>query len=230
MPRNPRFAPGGLAYHVHNRAFGKTKLFKDAEDYETFEQVLAEAAAREPTLRICAYCLMPDHFHLVVLPRSDGQLSRFMQWVTMTHAQRWRTRRGTAPGHIYQSRFRSFPIQEDLHFPSVCRYVETNAVRKKLAKRADRWRWSSLWARASKSGPMKTVLSKWPVKMPNDWATRISGPQEAQELAALRVSLDRGRPYGDEAWVRKTAKRLGAESTLRPIGRPRIHKIVKKKS
>src|SRR6185437_2148673 len=209
MPRNPRFAPGGLVYHVHNRAFGKTRLFKDDEDYAIFEQVLAEAAQREPTLQVCAYCLMPDHFHLVLWPKSDGQLSRFMQWLTMTHTQRLRARRpGVAPGHIYQSRFKSFPVQPDLHFPIVCRYVESNPVRAKLVKRADRWRWSSMGARASKSGAMKSALGKWPVQMPRDWAERLNTPQDATELAALRHSIERGRPYGDDAWAHKTAKRL----------------------
>jgi putative transposase len=109
MARKPRNAPGGLAYHVMNRTWGKIDLFEDAGDYEAFERVLAEAVERETTMRVCAYCLMPNHFHLVLWPSADGQLSRFMQWLSMTHTQRWHAHRHSAGrGHLYQSRFKSF--------------------------------------------------------------------------------------------------------------------------
>src|SRR6185312_10489513 len=148
MARKPRHAPGGIAYHVMNRTWGAIDLFADAGDYEAFERVLAEAAAREPSMRVCAYCLMPNHFHLVLWPARDGQLSQFMQWLSMTHAQRWHAHRRTGGrGHLYQSRFRSFPIQRDEHFLSVCRYVERNPLRANLVDRAEDWRWGSLWAR-----------------------------------------------------------------------------------
>ena len=102
-------------------------------------------------MRVCAYCLMPNHFHLVLWPTADGQLSRFMQWLSMTHAQRRHAHRHSAGrGHLYQSRFKSFVIQEDGHFLSVCRYVERNAVRANLVKRAERWRWGSLWVRENR--------------------------------------------------------------------------------
>ena len=102
MARKPRNAPGGLAYHVMNRTWGKIDLFEDAGDYEAFERVLAEAVERETTMRVCAYCLMPNHFHLVLWPSADGQLSRFMQWLSMTHTQRWHAHRQSAGcGHLY---------------------------------------------------------------------------------------------------------------------------------
>ena len=88
MARRPRTVLGGLAYHVMNRVAGQQDLFEDAGDYEAFEQVLTEARGREG-MRVCAYALMPNHFHLVLWPRADGELSRFMQWLTMTHTQRW---------------------------------------------------------------------------------------------------------------------------------------------
>ncbi|HEY8747734.1 MAG TPA: transposase, partial [Tepidisphaeraceae bacterium] len=84
MSRKPRHAPGGIAYHVMNRSAGKIDLFEDEGDYAAFERVLAEAVERDPSVRLCAYCLMPNHFHLVLWPKSDGALSRFMQWLTMT--------------------------------------------------------------------------------------------------------------------------------------------------
>jgi putative transposase len=222
MARKPRHSPGGMAYHVMNRTWGKIELFEDAGDYEAFERVLAEAVARDQTMRVCAYCLMPNHFHLVLWPASDGQLSRFMQWLSMTHTQRWHAHRHSAGrGHLYQSRFKSFVIQEDWHFQSVCRYVERNPVRGNLVKRAEKWQWSSLWARENRDGPMRGALARWPTPRPRDWVERVNDPQDEDEMAALHRARDRGRPYGQDPWANAVAKRLGVQSSLRPIGRPK---------
>jgi putative transposase len=228
MARKPRFSPGGLAYHIMNRAAGDIELFQDSGDYEAFEKVLAEAIAREPGVRPCAYCLMPNHFHLVLWPKADGQLSRFMQWLQMTHAARWHAHRRTGGrGHLYQSRFQSFAIQQDGHFLDVCRYVERNALRANLVKRAERWRWGSAWARGDGSAPLCKLLAAWPVPRPADWVGRLNEPQTEAELAALRTARDRGRPYGQPRWTQQTATRLGVESSLRPIGRPEKPKTVR---
>jgi len=223
MARKPRFAPGGIAYHVMNRTWGAIDLFEDDGDYQAFERVLAEAVAREPSMRVCAYCLMPNHFHLVLWPTKDAQLSRFMQWLTMTHAQRWHAHRQTGGrGHLYQSRFKSFPIQEDFHFLSVCRYVERNPLRAKLVKRAQRWRWSSLYLRTNDcAAPMTGNLTAWPMPMPRDWIEHVNQPQDDKELAALRTASERGRPYGTIDWTARMARRLQIESSLRPVGRPK---------
>ena len=223
MARKPRHAPGGIAYHVMNRASGEMELFEDDADYEAFERVLAEAAERDRSVRVCAYCLMPNHFHLVLWPKADGTLSRFVQWLSMTHAQRWHAHRRTGGrGHLYQSRFKSFPIQQDEHFLSVCRYVERNPLRAGKVKRAQDWRWCSLWARsAGRKAAMHGLLADWPVERPRDWPARVNRAEDAKELAALRLARDRGRPYGDERWSARTAARLGIASALRPIGRPR---------
>jgi putative transposase len=229
MARKPRFSPGGLAYHVMNRTWGKLELFEDAGDYEAFERVLAESLdGREKSMRLCAYCLMPNHFHLVLWPEEDGQLSRFMQWVTMTHAQRWHAHRhSVGRGHLYQSRFRSFPIQQDGHFLSVCRYVERNALRAGLVEDAQEWRWGSLGVRGGKEGVLRGLLADWPVSMPRQWAKAVNQPQDEKELAALRCSRERGRPYGDGDWAMLTARRLGIESSLHDIGRPKKTRMKK---
>lgn len=229
MARKPRHAPGGIAYHVMNRTWGKLDLFEDAGDYEAFERVLVEAVGREPSMRVCAYCLMPNHFHLVLWPKGDGQLSRFMQWVSMTHAQRWHAHRRTGGrGHLYQSRFKSFPVQRDEHFLSVCRYVERNPLRANLVARAEDWRWGSLWARTGQPpAPTRPILADWPVDRPRDWTAWVNRPQDEKELAALRLSRDRGRPYGTDRWSAATAAKLGIQSALRPIGRPRKAPLAK---
>lgn len=222
MPRGPRISRAGIAYHVMNRTWGKIDLFEDAGDYEAFERVLAEAVTRFPQMRICAYCLMPNHFHLVLLPGRARLLSRFMQWLSQTHVARWHAhRRSTGRGHLYQGRFKSFPIQQNSHFLKVCRYVERNSLRANLVPQAQDWRWSSLHLRLQNQGPMKDKLSSWPVKVPSDWLQRVNTPQDEKELAALRRSRDRGIPFGDPAWTAQTAADLGLQSTLRPVGRPK---------
>lgn len=204
-----------------NRTSGGIELFEDSGDYEAFERVLAEAQERFPAMRVCAYCLMPNHFHLVLWPAKAGILSRFMQWMAQTHAARWHAHRHTrGRGHVYQSRFKSFPIEANGHFLRVCRYVERNALRANLAESADAWRWSSLWVRSRKDGPMCGVLAEWPVARPGNWLAEVNRPQDEEELAAIRRSRDRGTPFGDPAWAVRTARLLNLQSTLRPLGRP----------
>jgi putative transposase len=112
MGRALRAAEGGITYHALNRANGRATLFDNAPDYDAFVRVLAQAVDRFP-VRLFAYCVMPNHFHLVLRPDDDGVLSRFMNWLTLTHTQRWHAHRHTAgTGHVYQGRFKSFPVQE----------------------------------------------------------------------------------------------------------------------
>jgi putative transposase len=221
MARKPRVSRGGIAYHVMNRTWGAIELFEDSADYEAFERVLAESVARFPAMRVCAYCLMPNHFHLVLWPKTGDVLSRFMQWLSQTHAARWHAHRHSrGRGHLYQGRFKSFPVQSNGHFLNVAKYVERNALRAMLCRPAEAWRWSSLGVRAKMQGPMKGLLSQWPVSIPADWMEQVNGLQDEKELAAIRRCRDRGQPLGDEPWIRATAKALNLESTLRPVGRP----------
>jgi putative transposase len=219
MSRPPRVAQGGLVYHTLNRANARLAIFTDDGDYEAFERALAEAVARD-AMRLLAYCVMPNHFHLVVRPRRDADLSRFMCWLTMTHTQRWHAHHHSAgSGHLYQGRFKSFPVQSDEHLLTVCRYVERNALRAGLVRRAERWRWCSLKTGADPgAGPR---LSEWPVARPSDWLARVNAALGPAEEEALQRSLRRGQPFGAAAWQAATASRLGLGSSLKPIGRPR---------
>jgi putative transposase len=122
MPRIARVAPGGLVYHVLNRGVGRQSLFRHDEDYAAWERVLEETLDKAP-MRICAFCWMPNHWHLVLWPQRDGQLSAFMQRATNMHTQRWqRAKRRVGFGHLYQGRFKSFPVEGDEHFYQVARY------------------------------------------------------------------------------------------------------------
>lgn len=220
MPRQTRTALGGIVYHAMNRAAWGVEIFSAPADYQAFERVLAEGRERV-SMRICAYVLMPNHFHLVLWPRGDGDLSAFMQWVTMTHSQRWHAnRRDAGRGRIYQSRFKSFPVQRDGHVRRVCRYVERNPLRAGLVGRAEQWPWGSL---ACRSDPERAadLLDDWPIDRPRDWLSRVNRAQGRAELEALRLSVTRGRPYGEDAWTARTANRLGLAGTLRSVGRPK---------
>jgi putative transposase len=145
-----------------------------------------------------------------------------MQRLTTTHVRRWhRHRHSEGRGHLYQGTYKSFPVQHDRHFRTVARYVERNALRAGLVQRAERWQWCSLWRRESGSEQERAILADWPVPRARNWVELVNQPQSAKELAALRESLSRGRPFGDAAWQSRTAARLNLESTFRPRGRPR---------
>jgi len=221
MGRPPRDARGGIVYHVINRANARMTIFADAGDYEAFENVLVQAAERVE-MRLLAYCVMPNHWHLVVWPRKDNDLSRFTGWLTLTHTQRWHAqRRSVGTGHVYQGRFKAFPVQSDEHLLAVCRYVERNALRAHLVERAEAWQWGSLWRWKQGSTKQKQLLNAWPLSRRPDWTKHVNKALTAGELAAIRRCVARGNPYGDEQWSRKTIKKLGLESTIRPRGRPR---------
>src|SRR4051794_17979624 len=143
MGRALRTDVGGLVYHVLNRANARLPLFAKAGDYDAFERVLSEAHDRYGT-RILAYCVLPNHWHLVLWPEKDGELSRFTGWLTLTHTQRWHAHyHNVGSGHLYQGRFKSFPVESDEHLLTVCRYVERNPLRAGLVERAEDWGSSS---------------------------------------------------------------------------------------
>ena len=221
MGRPQRAAEGGYVYHVLNRANARMTIFERDTDYEAFEKVLREAVERTKT-RLLAYCIMPNHWHLVVWPTKEGELSRFVGWLTLTHTQRWHAHRHSAgSGHVYQGRFKSFPVQEDEHFYTLGRYVERNARRANLVRRAEQWPWSSLarWLRGSAAD--KALLAPWPLPRKPGWVDHVNSPLTEAELHALRRCVKRGTPFGDESWTDQAVRRLGLESTLRPQGRPK---------
>ena len=223
MPRRARSIVGGYAYHVLNRANGRLRLFKKEADFEAFEQVLTEACERVP-LRILGYTLMGNHWHFVVWPRQrqHEQVSEFFRWLTVTHSQRWHAHHGTAGmGHVYQGRFKSFPIAEDEHLLAVLRYVERNPLRAGLVERAEAWRWGSLYRRTQGTADERALLAESPVPLGRLWCQHVNKPQTEAELEAIRRSVTRGQPFGGETWRAKVTRQLDLEHTFRPRGRPR---------
>ena len=222
MPRSARIAPGGMVFHLLNRANARVAIFEKDGDFLAFERALCETVARSP-MRILGYLVMPNHWHLVLWPRGHGDLGAFMQRLTTTHVRRWHLHRGSVGhGHLYQGTYKSFPVKSDEHLVTVLRYVERNALRAGLVRRAEDWEWSSLWRwRHPKAAEDKPPLIPWPVDRPGDWLAQVNLALSADELGALRTSVNRGRPLGDSIWQARVAKRLGLESTFRPAGRPR---------
>ncbi len=129
---------------------------------------------------------------------------------------------GAILGHATRPRLLAWclmPIQTDDHFLTACRYVEANAKRANLVKRAEQWRWASLWTRRRSGSELKRGAQRWPVSRPRNWLAEVNGSMDEESLAAVRRSVTRGVPLGAESWRARIAHRL--DLTLRPRGRPR---------
>src|SRR6266545_584478 len=227
MPRTGRASVGGVCYHVLNRGNARRTVFSKDGDYAAFLTALGHAHEELP-MRVLAYCLMPNHFHLVLWPHADGDLSRWMHWLTNAHVRRYHQHYHSS-GHLWQGRFKAFPIAEDEHLLTVLRYVERNPVRAELVTRAEQWSWSSLlWRSGALGAQLPTYLHAGPVARPADWVAWVNEALTDAELERVRRSVKRGRPYGPDAWAAQTAKRLGLEATLRPQGRPSPERDPKK--
>jgi putative transposase len=208
-----------MVFHVLNRGVGRMKVFSSERDYGAFEETIEETLRLYP-MRILAYCLMPSHWHFVLWPEGDRDLSAFLQRLTNTHTQRWqRAKQRVGYGHLYQGRFKSFPVETDEHFYTVVRYVERNALRAQLVETAEAWRWGSLWRRVH--GVRTPLLTDWPLAEVPHWAALVNQPQTEAEAEAIRRCIVRGSPYGSDDWMARTVASLGLESTRRPRGRPR---------
>ena len=215
MPRTARASVGGFCYHVLNRGNARSEVFHKAADYEAFLDAVVESSVRVP-IRLLSYCLMPNHFHLVVWPHGDGDLSRWVHWLMTAQVRRYLAHYHHS-GHVWQGRFKAFPVQDDGHLLTVLRYVERNPLRAGLVARAEDWSWSSLHAERSTPLPR---LDPGPIPRPADWVERVNAALNPVEEEAIRRAIRRGTPVGSDAWVRATAERLDLGFTLRERGRP----------
>jgi len=219
MGRPPRADEAGGIYHALNRGNARHDLFFKDADFEAFEQLIAEGLQMF-LVDLIAYQWMDNHWHMVLSPQVDGGMSAFLGWITLTHTQRYHAHHQTTGyGHVYQGRYKSFPVQDDDHFYVVCRYVERNALTANLVKRAENYRWGSLSNWLGGESPIE--LAPWPVRRLPRWVERVNQALGKKELTALRRSVTRSVPYGDDTWTKAMVKRLGLESTMRPRGRPK---------
>lgn len=217
MPRIARGLTDGFVFHVLNRGNGKNDIFHKHGDYHAFIGVMAEAVEMFD-VNFLAYCLMPNHFHLLLQPDRGIELSRMMQWLMTCHVRRYHQHYGTS-GHVWQGRYKSFIVQEDEHLLTVIRYVEGNPVRSGLAKSANSWRWSSHQERLNNIGGK--ILSDLPVVLPANWTEYVDGAMGTCEVERLRKSVNRQAPYGRDEWIKALCGALGLESTVRERGRPK---------
>lgn len=221
MGRPTRQSAKDIIYHVINRSNGRFTIFKKDADYQAFETILEEAKQKYP-IRILAYSIMPNHWHLLLKPYNDGDLSLFMRTLTLTHTQRWHAHyHRVGDGHLYQGRFKSFPVQEDEYFIQVAKYIERNALRASLVKKAEDWRWSSIWRRVNGKKEDKDLLSEWPIPPERNYLTHLNQIQDKAIEEAIVHSIEKGSPYGETSWMIKIAQKLGLGSTLKPRGRPK---------
>ena len=219
MPRRPRNAAGGVVYHAINRGNARMRIFHKAQDYRSFLELMVDGLKRVD-MRVLGFCLMPNHWHMVLWPRRDADLSAYLGWIANTHVRRWQLHHDkVGHGHLYQGRFKAFPTQDDSHLLTVLRYVEANAFRAGLVERAEDWPHSSLFLR--RTAPQSRLLHAWPVDRPAHWLELVNEPLAAKQLEKLQLSVARSRPFGGADWQERMARELGLESSLKDPWRPR---------
>ena len=221
MPRTKRNCPPGEVFHVLNRAVARLTIFEKPEDYSAFMRVLDETW-QIVRLPIFAMVAMPNHWHFVVRPETSDQVSEFFRRLTVMHTMRWHAHYKTGgTGHLYQGRFKSFPIQTDGHLLTVMRYVERNPVRANFIDLAEDWHWSSAHVRRGSPHERRWLAIPDDPPLPRNWRSWVNKVESEAELQAVRNSVKRGLPFGDHQWTKSSAVRLGLESKTRPRGRPK---------
>lgn len=218
MPRRLSGGTAGELFHVMNRGVRRSRLFHRPADYEAFLQVLCEAATHVD-MRVLAYVLMPNHWHMVLWPERDGDLSKYVGWASMTHASRWHRFHGTlGNGAVYQGRFRAIPVQSGEHLLTVLRYVERNPLRAGLVDRAEDWPYNSASAIEL---PARPRVHPWPVERPANWLELVNQAGGDLAVDTLRQCVARSSPFGGASWCAGAIDRLGWRSGVRPGGRPK---------
>ena len=212
MARRRRFLIAGGIYHVINRGNNRATLFRSATEYGQF-MALVQQAQERLLLPLLAFALMPNHLHMVVTPNHRDDVGKWMQWLLTTHASRHHRGHETS-GHVWQGRFKAFPVERGDHLLTVLRYVERNPVRAGLVRRSIDWPWcSAAWRNASDAG---NLLDHGAVPLPADWSAMLDRPEAGHELEQLRTCVNSQLPYGSDDWI---AGHAGSEPRRRP-GRP----------
>lgn len=221
MARVPRVDVGGEIYHCLNRSVGRQQIFNNASDYKLFENILEEVNDIT-SVDVLAYTIMPNHFHLVLRPAEDGDLSDFMKRITVTHTQRFRVKTRTiGTGPVYQGRYKSFLIQNDTHLLTVLRYVERNPLTAKLVNRAEEWEYGSVYRRCHGSCKERQLLAEWPILEPFDYLNLVNQPLTPKEYEKIARSKEKGVPYGSDEFIQDKVEQYGLQSTQREKGRPK---------
>jgi putative transposase len=206
MPRHRRLLLDGCAYHLLNRGNRRQTIFHKPSDYWAFLSILAEATSRFH-MPLIAVCLMRNHWHLVVWPTEAVSISSYMHWLLNVHVHRYNRHYGlTGLGHLYQDRYKAFPIQDRRHLYTVMRYVEANPLRARLIDRAEDWEWSSLTLRST-SDYQRMLTNGDRVELPDDWLAIVNDALPEDDLKVLRTCSRKSDPFGDPAWIAQVRKK-----------------------
>ncbi len=204
----------GVPHHVTQRGNRGQPVFFCDEDYRTYKELLAEGCAAAK-VDILAYCLMPNHVHLILVPKDEDGLRAALGEAHRRYTRHVNIREGWR-GYLWQGRFASFPMDE-AHLMACARYVELNPVRAKLVRRARDWRWSS--ARAHLSGKGDGVVKVEPLlRRVTDWRAFLGEGLDEGALKAIRAAARTGRPLGAAAFVKRLERRLGRALARRKPG------------
>lgn len=221
MPRTSRIAIGGEVYHVINRANARLTIFNTKEDYQLFEKLLLEIKELVD-MRILAYVIMPNHFHLVLYPKKDGDLTAFMQRVSNSHTRKVHALTKTnGSGHLYQGRYKSFLVESNNYLLALMKYVERNPVRAKLSSVCEDWQWGSAYRRLKGTPKERLLIDLPPTELPTRYSAWINTAEDEKLVLSIRASVIKGSPYGGENWVEKMVTTHNLQATLRFQGRPR---------
>jgi putative transposase len=226
MARRPRLIGDDLVYHAINRGNNRAVVFTDDDDRRAFLEAIGRTREKYP-FRLLGYCLMSNHFHLLLSPDSGQSISRILQSLTVTHT--WRHhKRHRSSGHVWQGRFRSPAIERGAHLLAVLRYIEANPVRARMVADPAEYPWSSFQRHGlGEPDPLLDGVPDWEAMGRTDrercsrWRRFVVAARSRRDLEPIRSSLRSGRPYGSEIWVAATARRLGVDLNPRPRGRPR---------
>ena len=197
MARMPRLVVPGYPHHVTQRGNRRMKTFFSTADYQAYLDLMSEVKD-EIGVEVWAYCLMPNHTHLVVVPQETDGLSRFFRHVHRHYTRRINFRENWK-GHLWQERFHSFVMDEDYLLATV-RYVELNPVRARLCQQPGQWKWSSTRAHLLRKDD-QVVRVKPMLDRIEDWERYLSVDVVDAELLDIRQYSRTGRPAGSEAFI-----------------------------
>lgn len=220
MPKRGLSRESGTIFHVFNRGNHRQTLFHSPADFDAFTGIVRQAERRFG-VEILAYIVMPNHWHFVLRPLRDGEMSAYVGWFSMTHASRWKRVYGTV-GPVYQGRFKAFPVADDQYLFTLLLYVERNALRAGLVADAREWPWGSAYA----SGDSPALrLAPSPIPRPANWGEILNLVGVEADLARVRHCVQTSRPLGNDAWTKAIARQLGWKTGLLPVGRPARNRI-----
>jgi len=222
MPRRARSILCDYVYHVLNRSNAR-QAFPEGRG---LRRIRAHPGRGDPPCdtaepRALRHAQSLAHGGMASGPLGSRGLGLFALADSDPRAAMARPLPSSGSGHLYQGRYKSFPVESDEHLYTVLRYVERNPLRANLVERAQDWRWSSLGRYTQGDDKVRQLLAAWPIPRPKNWASRVNRAEGKKELEAVRRSVQRGQPYGSELWCERIVQTLGLESTVRPRGRPR---------